>query len=133
MAPAYDWYQEGLTLLSQGAPRAAAAVLEKAVVEEPDKGSIREALGRAYYGTGSYGAAFDQFSVALDISPANDYAHFGVGLCLGRLGRLDEACGHLKMANVMRPDIEHYEHALTRHELRRRIRSRPPGEDGTRE
>lgn len=46
----------------------------------------------------------------------NDYAHFGAGLCLGRLGRLHEAVGHLRIANVMRPGNNDYEEALALHE-----------------
>lgn len=94
-----------------------------------------EALGRAYFATRRFTAALDQFSYALELNPANDYAHFGAGLCLARLGRHAEALGHLKMATVMRPDVEDYENALARQELRRRLveslRARGAlGEDG---
>ena len=116
MTDVYDWYQQGLALLAAGDSHAAATVLERAVDAEPDKGSLRECLGRAYYGSRRFGAALEQFTRALDIEPANDYAHFGAGLSLGKLGRLDRAVGHLKLAAVMRPQNDDYSSALRRFE-----------------
>jgi tetratricopeptide (TPR) repeat protein len=124
MALVYEWYQRGLALLSSGDAHAAATLLERAVDVEPEKASLREALARAYFASRQYHQALEQFIIALDMSPVNDYAHFGAGLCLGRLGRLDEACGHLKMATVMAPDNEDYENALARHLRTREFRDR---------
>jgi tetratricopeptide (TPR) repeat protein len=115
-AKAYDWFQRGMTLLEAGDVHAAATLLERAAAAEPGKGSIHEALARAYFRSGRFKTALDQFRLVLEISPANDYAHFGVGLCLGRLGRLREAVGHLRMANVMQPDNAGYREALERWE-----------------
>lgn len=115
-APAYDWYQRGMALLEAGDVHAAATLLERAAQAEPRKGSIHEALARAYFKSGRFAAALEQFRVVLDISPTNDYAHFGAGLCQGRLGHLHEAVGHLRMANVMRPDNRDYQDALARWE-----------------
>ncbi len=111
-APAYEWYQRGMSLLKAGDVHAAATLLERAAAAEPRKSSIHEALARAYFGARRFAAALEQFTLVLDISPTNDYAHFGAGLCLGRLGRLREAVGHLRMANVMRPGNADYERAL---------------------
>jgi tetratricopeptide (TPR) repeat protein len=116
--PVYEWYQRGLALLATGDVHAAATLLERAAEAEPAKGSIREALGRAYFRSRRYEAALLQFTAALDISPVNDYAHFAAGLCLGRLGRLHQAVGHLRMANVMRPGNGDYESALALYERR---------------
>ena len=115
-APAYDWYQRGMALLQAGDVHAAATLLERAADAEPGKSSIHEALARAYFGAGRFAAALEQFTRVLEISPANDYAVFGSGLCLGRLGRLREAVGQLRMANVMRPDNNDYRDALARWE-----------------
>lgn len=115
-APAYDWYQRGMALLQAGDVHAAATLLERAADAEPGKSSIHEALARAYFRAGRFAAALEQFTRVLDISPANDYALFGSGLCLGRLGRLREAVGQLRMANVMRPGNADYEDALARWE-----------------
>jgi tetratricopeptide (TPR) repeat protein len=121
MRAVYEWYQRGLSLLQAGDVHAAATLLERAVKAEPDKGSIREALGRAYFRSRRFSKALEQFNEALEISPANDYAHFGAGLCHGRLGHISEAVGHLRMANVMTPDNSDYEAALQRYEQLRRL------------
>ncbi len=112
VAPAYDWYQRGMALLMGGDVHAAATLLEKAAEAEPNKSSIHEALARAYFGSGRFSVALEQFKEVLELSPVNDYAHFGAGLCLGRLGKLHEAVGHLRIACVMRPDNVDYERAL---------------------
>jgi len=114
----YDWYQRGLELLQSGDNHAAATLLERAAAAEHGKSSIHEALARAYFGSRRFDEALEQFGVVLEISPANDYALFGVGLCLGRLGRLPEAVGHLRMASVMHPENEDYKRELARCEAR---------------
>lgn len=116
MPRVYEWYQRGLALLKTGDVHAAAVLLANAAAEEPDKASIREALARAYFRSRRWSDALSEFEAALEISPANDYAHFGAGLSLGRLGRLHEAVGQLRMANVMRPGNEDYERALAQFE-----------------
>ena len=54
------------------------------------------------------------FEKVLELDPVNDYAHFGLGMCLLRSGDRDGARGHLKMATIMRPDEEAYQDALRR-------------------
>jgi Flp pilus assembly protein TadD len=105
-----------MRLLESGDAHAAATVLEPIVEQEPDKGSLREALARAYYSSGRFRDALEQFRRALEIDPVNHYAHFGAGLCLGKLGLLKEAIGQLKLATVMRPGIDDYSIALAAHE-----------------
>ena len=48
------------------------------------------------------------------IEPVNDYAHFGLGLCLMRRGDRVGARRHLKLAVAMRPDQADYRAALER-------------------
>src|SRR5687767_14549384 len=98
MGDVYDWYQQGLSLLESGNAHAAATVLQRAVDEEPNMGSLREGLARAYFRSGRFSKALEQFSRAIDIDPVNHYAYFGAGLSLGRLGRIQEAIGQLKIA-----------------------------------
>lgn len=116
MPAVYEWYQRGLALLAAGDVHAAATLLQRAADAEPDKASIREALARAYFRSQRFAQALDEFTATLELSPSNDYAHFGAGLSLGRLGRTQEAVGHLRMANVMRPGNSDYEEALRRYE-----------------
>jgi tetratricopeptide (TPR) repeat protein len=88
--------------------------LERARDAAPGHGSVREALGRAYYGAGRTAAAAAEFAEALEIDPSNDYAHFGLGLCLARSGRRTRAVGHLRLAVAMRPELDTYRQALDR-------------------
>ena len=88
--------------------------LEQAVQAAPGHGSVREALGRAYYGAGRPADARAEFAEALEIDPANDYAHFGLALCLARVGERVLAVGHLRLALAMRPEVAAYRQALDR-------------------
>lgn len=108
---AYSAFQEGLRLLESADVHAATVALERAREIEPEQGSIREALGRAYFRCARYLAAATEFHRAIDLDPVNDYAHFGLGLSLLRLGDRDRARGHLKLAVAMRP-LDEYRDAL---------------------
>lgn len=109
---AYDDFQRGMQLLDGGHAHAAVQPLERARELEPAKGSVREALARAYFNSQRFGAARDEFAQTIAINPVNDYAHFGLGLCLMRLGRPEAARAHLKLAVAMNPEPEHYRRAL---------------------
>ena len=111
---AFTAFQEGTQLLASSNPHAAATVLERARNLEPDQGSIREALARAYYSSGRRREAQTEFERAVEIDPVNDYAHFGLGLCLLRQGDRLGARRHLKLAVAMRPDQPDYRNALSR-------------------
>ena len=111
---AYTRFQEGSRLLDAGNSHAAVVALERARELEPEKGSIREALARAYYRTQRVEAARVEFEKVLELDPVNDYAHFGLGLCLLRTGDRDGARGHLKLATIMKPHHEAYLDALRR-------------------
>ncbi|HXQ56246.1 MAG TPA: tetratricopeptide repeat protein, partial [Actinomycetes bacterium] len=65
-------------------------------------------------GAGRPDAAAAEFTEALEIDPSNDYAHFGLGLCLARSGRRTRAVGHLRLAVAMRPELDTYRQALDR-------------------
>ncbi|HEX9467803.1 MAG TPA: tetratricopeptide repeat protein [Acidimicrobiia bacterium] len=114
MESAYDAFQEGVRLLASDNPHAAVIALERARDLEPDKGSIREALARAYFRCRRFPAARAEFAEAVEIEPVNDYAHFGLGLCLSRQGDRLGARRHLKLAVAMRPDHKDYRDALSR-------------------
>jgi Flp pilus assembly protein TadD len=109
---AYAAFQDGARLLESGDAHAAVIPLERARTLEPEKGSVRETLARAYFRSGKYAAAEAEFRAALELDPVNDYAHFGVGLCRLRAGDRDGARGHLRQAAVMRPDNADYRAAL---------------------
>ena len=98
---AYECFQEGSRLLASASAHAAAVVLERARDLEPDQGSIREALGRAYFRTGRYSDAKAEFARVVEIDPVNDYALFGLGLCLLKEG--DRAAAEAGGGDASRP------------------------------
>jgi Flp pilus assembly protein TadD len=109
---AYEAFREGTSLLEGDNAHAAVIPLERARELEPEQGSVREALARAYYRSGRYSQAEAEFEAALEIDPVNDYAHFGIGLCRLKAGDRNGARGHLRQAAVMRPDNADYLAAL---------------------
>jgi Flp pilus assembly protein TadD len=111
---AYDLFSRGVGFLSGGHPHQAALLLSRAKLIEPEKASIREALGRALYMIGRTHRARREFAKAVQIDPASDYAHFALALACERTGERDRARGHLKLAIAMRPGVEDYERALAR-------------------
>jgi Flp pilus assembly protein TadD len=111
---AYGAFQEGTRLLAHGDVHAAAVALERARELEPEKGSIREALARAYFRTGRFAAAEEEFRAVVEGDPVNDYAHFGLGMCRMRAGDLVGARRHLRLAVAMRPESADYRAALAR-------------------
>ncbi|HEY4790495.1 MAG TPA: tetratricopeptide repeat protein [Actinomycetes bacterium] len=120
-------FRRGSELLAAGHAHQAVISLEQARDAAPGHGSVREALGRAYYGAGRTDAAAAEFTEALEIDPSNDYAHFGLGLCLARGGQRTRALGHLRLAVAMRPEVDTYRQALDRVERQRGGEAPGPG------
>jgi Flp pilus assembly protein TadD len=110
----YDLFSRGLGFLRGGHPHQAAMLLSRAKLLEPEKASIREALGRALFMIGRAHRARREFAKAVQIDPASDYAHFALALACERTGERDRARGHLKLAIAMRPGVMDYERALAR-------------------
>jgi Flp pilus assembly protein TadD len=104
----YELYRRGTSLLEKGDHHAATVPLIQARDLEPDKTSIREALGRAYFRSGRYRLAAEEFSAVLARYPANDYAHFCLGRSMEKLGDRTAARRHLALAAGMRPDRTDY-------------------------
>ena len=110
----YDLFQRGRAHLGRGDNAQAMVSLEKAKRREPDKTSIREALGLAYLRLHRYREAAAEFEYILDAAPADDYAHYCMGRCLTRMGEDGLAAGHYKMALWLRPDVDYYREAVDR-------------------
>jgi Flp pilus assembly protein TadD len=108
MSDTYDLFQQGRAHLRKGRAAQATVALEKAKRREPRKASIREALGIAYFRIQRYDEAEREFRAMLELSPADDYAHYALGRCLEKKGREHEANGHYKLASSLRPGSEHY-------------------------
>ena len=101
MSLAYDLFQQGKALLAEGMPAQATVSLEKAKRLEPEKASIREALGIAYFRITRWEAAEAEFRKVTEISPVDDYAHFALGRALQKQGRHEEAERHLRLARLL--------------------------------
>ena len=108
MSDTYDLFQQGRAHLRKGMPAQATVSLEKAKKREPDKASIREALGIAYFRIRRWEEAEAEFRAVLEISPTNDYAHYALGRTLEKQGRSQEANGHYKLAHSLKPGTEDY-------------------------
>ena len=104
----YELFQNGTRLLEEHDFHAAAVPLRRARELEPDKASIREALGIAYFRIHRWTEAESEFRAMLELSPADDYAHYALGRCLEKLGKDTEANGHYKLASSLRPGSEQY-------------------------
>src|SRR3954452_12600852 len=87
----YELFQNGTKLLERRDFHAAAVPLRRARDLEPDKTSIREALGRALFGSQRYSEAATEFEAIVERAPTNDYALFCLGRSLQQLGRHQEA------------------------------------------
>ncbi len=115
---AYELLQRGHELMAARHNAQAAVVLERAARVEPNKGSILEALARAYFDSRQLELAARTFAALLEVDPSNHYGHLGLGLSLERLGRLLEARGQLRLAVAMNPTSDVYRRALARVQAR---------------
>src|SRR6201987_5770341 len=104
----YHLFQQGREHLKRGMAAQQTVGLEKAKKREPDKASIREALGIAYFRIRRWEEAEAEFRKVLELSPVNDYAHYALGRVLEKQGRIHEANGHYKLASSLQPDSEQY-------------------------
>ena len=111
---AYGLLQRGLELLRGRHHSQAATVLARAARIEPGKGSILEALGRAYYNSGQHAHAAQTFEGLLEVDPSAHYAHYALGQSLKQLGRSKEARTHLRLACALSPTSRLYQAALNR-------------------
>jgi len=129
----HAWYLRGMDLLGRGSPAAAAQVLQRASSAEPHSRSVREALARAQFDAGRYAEAADNFRMIVEASPSDDYANFGLGLALARMGDHAAAAEYLALAAAMRPDAAHYTDALrsVRATLQARKQAPKSAEGGT--
>jgi Flp pilus assembly protein TadD len=95
-------------LLEAGDFNQAIVPLEKARRLEPDKTSIREALGRAYFRSRRFDEARSEFQRVVELAPTNDYALFCLGRALMACGRPADARKPLVLAATLRPERRDY-------------------------
>ena len=110
MSEVYDYFQEGQRRLRKGLTAQATVPLEKAKRLEPEKASIREALGIAYFRLARWEDAEREFrAIVEDLAPTDDYAHYALGRALEKQGKAAEANGHYKLASSMKPGSAQYQ------------------------
>lgn len=105
---AYLDYRRGLELLEDGDFQAAKGYLERAAESDPEKSSVREALGRTYFRLHDYTGAAEEFSAVVERHPVNDFAHFCLGRALSKIGDTEGARHHLALASNLRPERSDY-------------------------
>lgn len=104
----YTLYRRGVELLEDGAFEQAAEPLAEAARRAPEKSSVREALGRAYFRSHRYAQAATEFEAVVDTHPVNDFAHFCLGRALSKTGEIRRARHHLALASNLRPERRDY-------------------------
>jgi Flp pilus assembly protein TadD len=108
MEDVYELFKRGTALLEAGHYNQATVPLAKAARLEPEKTSIREALGRAYFRSSQFERAREEFEAVVERAPTNDYALFCLGRALLNLGRPAEARKPLTLAAGLRPERHDY-------------------------
>ncbi len=104
----YTLYRRGIELLEDGSFEQATVPLAEAARREPEKSSVREALGRAYFRSRHFAEAANEFEAVVESHPVNDYAHFCLGRALTKTGDKKRARHHLALASNLRPDRRDY-------------------------
>jgi Flp pilus assembly protein TadD len=104
----YELFQRGTGLLERGDFHQATIPLSRARDLDPDKTSIREALGRACFHAQRYEDARREFEAVVEHAPTNDFALFCLGRSLQMLGRHAEARKPLALACNLRPERSDY-------------------------
>jgi Flp pilus assembly protein TadD len=108
MEDVYELFTRGTALLEAGEFHQATVPLGKAARLEPEKTSIREALGRAYFRSRRYEEAAVEFQAVVERAPTNDYALFCLGRALLECGRPADARKPLVLAANLRPERRDY-------------------------
>lgn len=108
MEDVYELFTRGTGLLEAGHHHQATIPLARARDLDPDKASIREALGRALFGARRYREAAREFEAIIERAPTNDFALFCLGRSLQMLGRHAEARHPLTLAANLQPSRRDY-------------------------
>jgi Flp pilus assembly protein TadD len=104
----YDLFQRGTQLLEAGDYHAAVVPLARARDLDPDKTSIREALGRALFRAHRFREAEAEFEAVVERAPTDHYALFCLGRARQLQGRHADARHPLALACGLRPERADY-------------------------
>lgn len=104
----YSLYRRGIELLEDGSFVEATVPLAEAARRAPEKTSVREALGRAYFRNRQFAEAAAEFEAVVESAPVNDFAHFCLGRALSLTGENKRARHHLALASNLQPQRRDY-------------------------
>ena len=104
----YTLYRQGVELLEDGSFGEATVPLAEVARRNPEKTSVREALGRAYFRNRQFAEAATEFEAVVESHPVNDFAHFCLGRALSLTGDRERARHHLALASNLRPERRDY-------------------------
>jgi Flp pilus assembly protein TadD len=104
----YTLYRRGVELLEDGSFGEATEPLAEVARRAPEKTSVREALGRAYFRNHQFAEAAEEFEAVVETHPVNDFAHFCLGRALSLTGERERARHHLALASNLRPERSDY-------------------------
>jgi len=104
----FTLYRRGIELLADEDFEQATVPLEEAARQAPEKTSVREALGRAYFRLGRFAAAAVEFGAVVESHQVDDYAHFCLGRALAKSGETERARHHLALASNLQPERGDY-------------------------
>jgi Flp pilus assembly protein TadD len=130
MSDAYRLYRQGVEALAAGHADEAIAPLERAKGLEPESNSIHEALGKTYLMLGFFDRAIDEFQVIVDRDPVDAYAHYCLGRAHDRLGHVEEARHHYRLATWFDPERRIYRDTLNAFLNRTAVEDDRTGTDG---
>lgn len=109
----HDWFRRSRDLLDRGDAGASLVLIERVLQADPQSLAAREIKARALFDSQQFPESAKEFESITTARPDDDYAHYGLGMCLWRLQRFPEAADHLALASVMRPGDARYTRALT--------------------
>ena len=101
-------YRRGIELLEEADFEQAAVPLEAAARRAPEKSSIREALGRAYFRLGRFAAAAIEFEAVVDSHQVDESDTSASAVRWPKTGQTDRARHHLALALNLRPERGDY-------------------------
>lgn len=104
----FTLYRRGIELLEESDYEQATVPLAEAARQAPEKTSVREALGRAYFRSGRFADAAEEFEAVVESHQVNDFAHFCLGRALAKTGQTERARHHLALASNLRPERGDY-------------------------
>ena len=111
---AYELFQRGSRMLADRHPGAAPCSWSGRSRSSPARPRSSRPSGQAYFNQGDHLRAPERFGAIVEADPLAHYAHFGLGLSRARIGDVQAARRHLRMAVFLKPDNESYQRALSR-------------------